>query len=277
MYLKKSVRITCFFVGLIFLAAVFVSAQESDADARLDTAVESVVVEETSGGTGIMPDSVMSEEDLLKLDAGALAFSVYVQSLLDNEYLLESVRLINIAVEHHESSRYNQAEEYALEAIRFAQLSDSYVSSRLRIREAEVAIMAARERLEFARRLGIEQRHPEIFARADSALTEAIEARENEDWEPAHQQALEAVVILSEVIDTQILPAQVRVRTWEGTRDSLWNIAGRPEIYGDPTRWPVIYQANRGLLAGNPHLILPGMILQIPSIDGEIRHGILDE
>jgi nucleoid-associated protein YgaU len=56
----------------------------------------------------------------------------------------------------------------------------------------------------------------------------------------------------------------------------LWNIAGRSWVYGDPTKWRLLYDANRLKLPEptNPNLIHPGMVLDIPSIRGEIRQGM---
>ncbi|GHU81731.1 hypothetical protein FACS189468_4890 [Spirochaetia bacterium] len=58
-------------------------------------------------------------------------------------------------------------------------------------------------------------------------------------------------------------------------RDSLWRIAGYDFIYGDSTQWRRLYDANRDGFSDsdNPDLILPGQILQIPSIRGEARSG----
>jgi len=84
---------------------------------------------------------------------------------------------------------------------------------------------------------------------------------------------------LADIPGTPVLPAQYRVKTWNRTRDCLWNIAAKKEIYGDPFKWRILYNANRQKLTrpGNPNLIEPGMILDIPSINGEIRSGILEE
>ena len=45
--------------------------------------------------------------------------------------------------------------------------------------------------------------------------------------------------------------------------ENLWNIAGYKHIYGDPTKWPQIYRANRDKIE-NPDLIYPGQVLVIP-------------
>lgn len=63
------------------------------------------------------------------------------------------------------------------------------------------------------------------------------------------------------------------------TRDTLWDIAGKTEHYADPTKWPIIYNANKALIdttaasAGLPytgrwagHWIFPGQVLTIPGV-----------
>ena len=72
------------------------------------------------------------------------------------------------------------------------------------------------------------------------------------------------------------LPAQYTVRLWRETGDSLSTIAGLPFIYGNPIHWRVLYEANRNKLQNpdNPHLIHPGMVLDIPSLSGEERSGL---
>jgi nucleoid-associated protein YgaU len=45
--------------------------------------------------------------------------------------------------------------------------------------------------------------------------------------------------------------------------DSLWRISGMDTIYDDPVFWPIVYDANGGLIS-DPDLIYPGQELQIP-------------
>ncbi len=72
----------------------------------------------------------------------------------------------------------------------------------------------------------------------------------------------------------QILPKYYIVRE-KTPVDSLWNIAGYSFIYSDARYWDTLYNANRNILtdAENPHVILPGQILEIPSLRGEVREG----
>jgi len=139
------------------------------------------------------------------------------ESIRDNAYFLESLRLVGLAEEAYERGDYEAAAVYAQEASRYAQLSDAYI----------------------AQQMG----------------TEAIAEATDDEGYP--------------------LPATFTVRSWAAFRDCLWNIAALPEIYGDPLRWPVLFNANRHRMPNpnNPDLILPGMVLEIPSIDGEVREG----
>ncbi len=52
-----------------------------------------------------------------------------------------------------------------------------------------------------------------------------------------------------------------------GQDQSLWSIAGRPEVYGDPFRWLLLYHANRDQIF-EPDLIYPGMVLLVPRYPG---------
>lgn len=45
--------------------------------------------------------------------------------------------------------------------------------------------------------------------------------------------------------------------------DCLWNIAKR--FYGNGSRYTAIYEANKGIIGGNPNLIYPGQVLTIPA------------
>ena len=45
--------------------------------------------------------------------------------------------------------------------------------------------------------------------------------------------------------------------------ETLWDIAGYKEIYGDSTKWKLIYEANRDIL-NSPDSLKPGQMLIIP-------------
>lgn len=55
-----------------------------------------------------------------------------------------------------------------------------------------------------------------------------------------------------------------RIRQYSVLRgDSLWKIAKKDEIYGDPYLWPRIYVENRSKIK-NPDLIYPNWVLNVP-------------
>jgi len=96
-------------------------------------------------------------------------------------------------------------------------------------------------------------------------------------WAWASLEEDEIVTVPAPEIPAQvILPAQFTVRLWRDYGDSLSSIAGMPFIYGDPFQWRILFEANRDRLPNrnNPHLIFPDTVLDIPSIDGELRYGM---
>ncbi|MDR1930724.1 MAG: hypothetical protein LBQ44_08860 [Treponema sp.] len=71
------------------------------------------------------------------------------------------------------------------------------------------------------------------------------------------------------------LAAEYEVKYNPARRDCLWRIAGYTFIYGDPREWRHLYDHNKSSFRypDNPDLIYPGQILEVPSINGEIRSG----
>ena len=195
-------------------------------------------------------------------------------------------------------------------------MSDEYIALQVLMRETNDLIDAAQSLLDWARRTGAPKQDLEIFKQAEAAYYVSLFLRSREEWDEAQQKALEVIALLETPAETEptdspaqtgttdsparpgmtdsstqpgatdssaqpgttVLPAQIVVRSWRATGDSLSNIAALPEVYGDAHQWRHLYEANRDKLEDpdNPHLIYPGMILDIPSISGEIRSGILE-
>ncbi|MCD6080309.1 MAG: LysM peptidoglycan-binding domain-containing protein [Candidatus Omnitrophica bacterium] len=62
-----------------------------------------------------------------------------------------------------------------------------------------------------------------------------------------------------EVAVPQAQPKFIEYKVGKG--ESLWTIAKK--VYGDPTKWTVIYENNRDILT-DPEKLRPGMVLKIP-------------
>jgi len=206
-------------------------------------------------------------------------YSEFIRGLLNNQYMLENLRLIGLAEGAFADSKYDDAVKYAQEAKKYAQLSDEYVRLQIKIKDANDAIAAAQARLDSIKRANAHLKYAEIYGKAETAFAAALAFRSKEQWDPAKESALSVLAILSEIPGVPVLAAQYRVKTWRFDRDCLWNIAAKKEIYGDPWKWRVIYNANKDKLPkpGDPNVVEPGTLLDIPSIKGEYRAGILED
>ena len=130
------------------------------------------------------------------------------------------------------------------------------------------------------KKLRDEQRHEYCreLAEQDSIYRETIvEAREAASMDAARAAAARAEAgALAATADS--LERFVAVaRTTEGARfraarpdavtvregESLWRISGRDDIYGDPRRWPRLFEANRSRIR-DADLIYPGQELRVP-------------
>jgi len=191
-----------------------------------------------------------------------------------NKFYLESLRLNQLALEAFEYGDYDASAVYAEEAIRYARLSDEYVAAML--------IDEAKRLLHWADINNIVKRYPKEYNNGKIYYEKAAAAHLNEELDNAITSAVKSIEILSLLEaawgKTAVLPKQYTVRTWAAEKDCLWNIAGYPWVYGNPGRWTELYEANKSKLSdpNNPHLIEPGMVLDIPSIKGEVRQGMWD-
>ena len=211
-------------------------------------------------------------------------------SIRNNRYFLESIRLANLAEKAYEEGDYDASARYSEEAVRYAELSDEFVRLQLKIKETDDAIAAARKRLDYAASVNAATRFSYEYGQAQGAYTEARTYRAAEKWDEAITAAYRVMAALAYISGDDQPPAQVQqggdvalpsqytVRSWNLSRDCLWNIAGRSWVYNDPWKWKILYDANKGRMpdANNPDLINPGMILDIPNIRGEARQGMWD-
>ena len=154
-------------------------------------------------------------------------------------------------------------------------------------REAEARENARRQE-EAARR--------EAEAKEEARRQEEAERREAEAREEAHRQ--EEVRQLLEDLEASHRRAEAEERARQEAEsrrfsgdqagaglkpryyvvragDTFNSIAANPLVYKNRNEWYTLYQANRDKLGNpdNPDLLVPGTVIEIPSIVGEIREG----
>lgn len=238
----------------------------------------------------------------------AVAVFAGAQSLMDDpEYralVEESDRLRAAAQTAIDEGRYGDAVELAEQAEAKAAEAEEYAQIRvLRFRANSWVNTHAPAHIARAERMRASEFYPDEWARANELMTEARQSFANEQWLDALNsarsvaRALEGVQPPPMVVQPApapapapaprpaptpapaaepALPAVYIVRLIPERRDSFWRIAEYDFIYGDPWKWPILYEANRDRIPdpNNPHLILPGMEMRIPSVDGERREGV---
>ena len=97
------------------------------------------------------------------------------------------------------------------------------------------------------------------------------EEKEQADSEEKESPAIELAAIQKEELISPAYQADAIVSSANATEgyfkvqkgDTLFEIAGREDVYGDPIKWPRIYRANRDQIQ-DPDLIYPGWVLRIP-------------
>lgn len=196
----------------------------------------------------------------------------------NNEYQRKSRELSASAERAFDEGDYDAAVRYATEAEENARLSAAYIEKMLAKASAEKAIKEAKEKLAWARELKAEKNFPGAYSEAEGHVADADANFGAEAYVSAEEDAHLAMESLSVVKEIIPLPAFYRVDSWDPDRDCLWNIAKNPAVYGNPFMWDKLYRANRKKLKrpDNPHLLMPGMIVTIPSVKGELREGMYD-
>jgi len=74
----------------------------------------------------------------------------------------------------------------------------------------------------------------------------------------------------------EIFPRYYKVQDYSETKDCLWKIAEESFIYNDPLKWIVLFDVNKKRLINpdDPNIIIKWKLIEIPSLNGEIREGI---
>jgi hypothetical protein len=260
--MKKSY--TLLFVLFLFITAQVFGQTEEFSETELEAELENEAADELAAEIETGPEQT-----------GGIAA---------NEHYLKSVRLTQAARDAYEEGDYEASSAYAVAAGIAAALSDEYVAMRL----AENAFAKAHSRYTWAGSVNAASRYRDQYSEAGYHYDKAVEAKEREAWDEVRE-ASEVVLLLLAIVrgpDGQeppgpgdgVLPAQYTVRLWRNSGDCFSAIAGWSWVYGDVTKWRILYEANKDKLPNpeNPHLIIPGMVIDIPSIRGESRQGMWD-
>jgi len=200
--------------------------------------------------------------------------------IANNKFYLESLKFNRLAMEMYEIGDYDASAGFAEDAIRYAELSDEFVADQL--------IAEAKRLIAWADKNNIATRFPNNYNEGINQYEIAVASQSNEEWNDAIIAAINAIEIFAAFESGRPVTAiaasasraglarQYTVRTWRVERDCLWTIAGYPWVYNDPWKWKFLYDANKEKMPepANPDLIEPGMVLDIPSVQGETRQGM---
>ena len=194
----------------------------------------------------------------------------------NNSFQRKSREYSAMAQTAYDEGDYDAAITYANEAEKNAQLSEEYIRKMLLRAEAEAEMNRARTRLAWAREIKADVYYASAYQTAADYVDRGGKRFNEEDFETAKKYAGLALEALAGVRETVPLPAQYRVENWVPARDCFWTIAGKEAVYADPYQWKKLYEANKDRIpdSGNPDLIMPGTVSEIPSIQGEYREGL---
>ena len=204
---------------------------------------------------------------------------VSAQSLQDNPDYLKSIELKKQSERAFDTGNFPEAKRLAEESQVYASLSDKWIVMMFNRYRANSALNRVETQLRFADGVNAEIHFPGSLARGKALYNEAKQLFQEEEYVSSFDKSQEALEVMSVIVYIKpaagALVASYVVRELPGNTDCLWNIAGYEFIYGDPWKWKLIYEANMDIMPepGNPSLIIPGMVLIIPSALGEVRNG----
>lgn len=206
------------------------------------------------------------------VSTGTLAFAQH--SLYDNPNYKRSQELRRQADIAFAQGEYLKAEEYSRESERLSALSREEAETQLLQWVANSWKNRAADRIAFGEKNGAAGALGAGWTEAKVSFALAVREYDAKRYAESTT-ASKSVLDLMKDFDPSRLPAFYTVRLIPDARDCFWRIAGYSFIYGDPWKWRVIYEANKNKIPqpDNPDLIVPGIVLTIPSITGEARSG----
>ncbi len=221
----------------------------------------------------------MKKTIILALLLAVVASVTWGQSLQDNQYYRKMVELKDQSEAAFAEGDYIEARRLAEEAQTYKVRSDEWIQDQLAAYRARGALVRVKDRLNSAAQVKADVKFPDEYAEGKRLYNEAYKQfYTDKDYVKSletSRKALDVLSVIKYVAPEGGKPAYYMVRLLPGNTDCLWNIAGYDFIYGDPWQWKKLYEANKEKLPemDNPHLILPEMLLKIPSLKGEKRSG----
>ena len=200
------------------------------------------------------------------------------ESLFDNPDYKKAKELNRMAEKAFEEGNYDKAYEYAEEAKTYIQKADAYANMLVLKHKANTLITRASSQIAQAKSEGIKPDSTQEFEKALSNYENARNSYDKGQYERSVEYSNKVLVGLQGILPKAALPKYYKVRLIPRRRDCFWRIAEYDFIYNDPWKWKIIYEANKEKLKNpdNPHLILPGQVFVIPSVNGEKREGTYD-
>ncbi len=200
------------------------------------------------------------------------------QSLEDNSDYRKSVRLKRQSEAAFEDGNYEKSTKLANESIIYAKKSDEWIAMMLSKYKANYILKTVKKRIATAKRLNADINFPVAITEGKILYDQAYELYIDKDYLESYPRALQAfnvMKVIKYVEKKSTLPAAYLVMDVPGDEDCLWKIAEFEFIFGDALKWELIYEANKDILpeAKNPDLIVAGLVLNIPSLNGEKRSG----
>jgi len=230
----------------------------------------------------------------LKIAVISIIFSLFAtaalsaqNSLYDNQNYRRSLDLQRSAKTAYDAGDYLKSVEYAKEAARLSTIVREEAETQRMRWVANSWKNRAATQISFGEKVNAPARYPDIWPQAQEAFALAVSEFDAARYEPSTAASKKVVELLSVVVtegkpvkaaakkSAGILPAFYTVRLIPEARDCFWRIAAYPFIYGNPLQWKTLYEANKEKISdpSNPDLIHPGIVLSIPSINGEKREG----
>ena len=209
------------------------------------------------------------------------------QSLYNNDFYQKSIEFKQKADIAFNDGQYDDAYKYALEAEKYAKMSNEYIEKMKLLYKASSRLQAAKRRIKYANEINLIGFNITLFQEANDSFESAQNLFDLESYIESIEQSDKVIALLASIYPESIvipesivnkLPKFYTVRLIPERRDCFWRIAEYEFVYADGTKWRVLYNQNKNEIVNpeNPHLIHPGQVFEIPSIDGEERDGMYD-